>query len=251
MLDVRNLHASYGDVAVLHDVNLHVDEGEIIAIVGSNGAGKTTLMRALSGLMTRSRRMSATGTVVLDGEDISRLIASRRLRRGMALVPEGRQVWPELSVEDNLLLGGFTRRRESTVVAEQLDYVLTTFPRLRERLQQDAGTLSGGEQQMLAIGRALVSRPRLMLFDEPSMGLAPVIVDQILSSITQLRDGGTTVVLVEQMVNLALEIADRGYVLERGHVVISGPAAELTANEQVRAAYLGVTSTTYESDTDD
>ncbi|HHW82528.1 MAG TPA: ABC transporter ATP-binding protein [Actinomycetales bacterium] len=248
MLEVKNLHASYGDVAVLHDVNLHVEAGEIIAVVGSNGAGKTTLMRALSGLMTNSRRMSSTGTVLLDGEDVSRRAASERLRRGLALVPEGRQVWPELPVKDNLLLGGFTRRRESTVVEEQLDFVLSTFPRLGERLGQDAGTLSGGEQQMLAIGRALMSRPKLMLFDEPSMGLAPVIVDLILPSIAKLRDTGTTVVLVEQMVNLALEIADRGYVLERGHVVVSGTPAELTANDKVRAAYLGVTSETFESD---
>lgn len=250
MFEVEGLSAAYGHIRVLHDVTLHVDEGEIVAVVGSNGAGKTTLMRALSGLMTRSRRMSSSGTVRLADDDLSRLPASERLRRGLVLVPEGRQVWPELSVEDNLRLGGFSRRRDRSAVSDGLATVVDMFPRLGERLAQDAGTLSGGEQQMLAIGRALMSRPRLVLFDEPSMGLAPVIVDQIMESIVALRDRGTTVLLVEQMVNLALEIADRGYVLERGHVVTSGTAAELTVDEKVRAAYLGVTSTTFHEDDD-
>lgn len=245
MLQTQNLSASYGDVNVLHDIGFEVKKGEIVAVVGSNGAGKTTLMRAVSGLMTRSKSMSASGAIHFEGEDISRLPAAGRLRRGLALVPEGRQIWPELSVKDNLILGAFSRRRDSEGVEQSLRFALEMFPRLGERLTQLGGTLSGGEQQMLAIGRALMSQPKLVLFDEPSMGLAPVIVDEILESIVRLRQAGTTIVLVEQMVNLALEIADRGFVLERGHVVTSGTSRELEQDEKVRSAYLGVTGTTF------
>lgn len=240
MLEIRNLSASYGSVQVLHDIDMHVEAGEVVAIVGSNGAGKTTLMRAAAGLMTKSRRQSSRGSVVFQGQDVSSLPAAARMRRGLALVPEGRQVWPHLTVRDNLVLGAFSRRKESRWTEDRLEEAVEMFPRLGERLSQLAGTLSGGEQQMLAIGRVLMSGPELVLFDEPSMGLAPVIVDQILDSISSLRDNGTTVVLVEQMINLALQIADRGYVFERGHVAISGTSRELETDERVRSAYLGV-----------
>lgn len=240
MLEVKGLTASYGAVQVLHGIDLKVAKGEIVAIVGSNGAGKSTLMRAISGLMTRSRRSSSRGLVEFRGVDISTLPASDRLRQGLALVPEGRQVWPELSVRDNLMLGGFSQRKNTQQLDERLAAAIKMFPRLGERLNQEAGTLSGGEQQMLAIGRVLMSEPSLVLFDEPSMGLAPVIVDQILESIDTLRTAGTTIVLVEQMMNLALQIADRGYVLERGHIVVTGSSKELENDERIRAAYLGV-----------
>lgn len=248
MLEVKDLQASYGPVKVLHGIDLTVARGEIVAVVGANGAGKSTLMRSIAGLMTKSRRASASGQISLEGVDLGGTAAAGRLRKGIALVPEGRQVWPELSVRDNLLLGGFARRSDKVALAKSLDHVIEMFPRLGERVNQDAGTLSGGEQQMLAIGRALMSGPRVILFDEPSMGLAPVIVDQILESITRLRETGTTIVLVEQMVNLALEIADRGYVLERGRVVLSGTPDELRFDDRVRAAYLGGGTEPDESD---
>lgn len=246
MLKVTDLRANYGAVNVLHGLNLHVNKGEIVALVGSNGAGKTTLMRALAGLMTGSRRSSSSGAIIFEDKDISALPASNRLKLGLGLVPEGRQVWPELTVEDNLLLGGFISRRDQATLTKRLDEAVSMFPRLGERLKQYAGTLSGGEQQMLAIGRVLMSDPKLILFDEPSMGLAPVIVDQILESINSLRSTGRTVILVEQMINLALEIADRGYVLERGNIVVSGTSEELEKDERIQSAYLGVSSVPFD-----
>ena len=241
MLKVSDLSAAYRGVRVLHNIDLDVQEREIVTVIGSNGAGKTTLMNAVSGLMTSSRQRSAHGRVKLKGKDISRLPSSKRLKAGLALVPEGRHVWPELSVSDNLRLGAFTRRNERER-AKQYSFVMELFPRLQERLQQEAGTLSGGEQQMLAIGRALMANSDIILLDEPSTGLSPAIIDEVLESIVKIRDKGKTVLLVEQMVNLALRIADRGYVLERGRIVSSGTSDQLRADPNVKAAYLGVSS---------
>lgn len=241
MLETHGVSATYGGVQVLHDIDMTVGRGEIVAIVGANGAGKTTLMRSLAGLMSRSRGAGTSGAVICAGEDISALPAAARLRRGLCLVPEGRELWPELTVRDHLQLGAFSRRgkEQRREFDARFEEVIELFPRVGERLNQPAGTLSGGEQQMVAIARALMSSPQLLLCDEPSMGLAPVVVDHILAAIRSLQQRGLTIVLVEQMVNLALEIADRAYVLERGRMVISGSSAEIRADARVREAYLG------------
>jgi branched-chain amino acid transport system ATP-binding protein len=233
MLKVDNLTSRYDRVEALHGVSFEVATGEIVTVIGNNGAGKTTLMRAISGVQP-----VAHGRIEFDGAAIERMPAHVRVARGIAQVPEGRQVFAPLSVEDNLRLGAF-RRRDSQIAGD-LDRVYALFPALAERRHRLAGGLSGGQQQMLAIGRALMSRPRLLLLDEPSMGLAPILVDQILDTLVALRRDGLTLVLVEQNVTAALAIADRGYVLETGRIVLSGRASALANDPRVRETYLGV-----------
>ena len=234
LLEVTDLATHYGPIQAIHSVSLEVFPGELVAIVGANGAGKTTLLRTLSGVQPASG-----GTIRFDGEEITRLAAHRIVTRGICQVPEGRQVFAPLSVADNLKLGGYSQRKDAAWVAAKIDEVYALFPILHEKRAQLAGNLSGGQQQMLAIGRALLGRPRLLLLDEPSMGLAPLLVEEIFRVVRELHEAGTTVLLVEQNANAALQIADRGYVLETGKVVTSAPAAELLEDETVRKAYLG------------
>jgi len=238
MLVVEDLHAGYGLSEVLHGTSLQVKAGTVVALIGANGAGKTTTMRAISGLVRPSK-----GNVLLDGKPLQDLPASRIARLALAHSPEGRKVFGPLSVEDNLLLGAYRRlprffgfRGEA---AGDLDRVYGLFPRLRERKRQAAGTLSGGEQQMLAIGRALMARPKVMLLDEPSMGLAPVIVQEVFRTIGRLKQEGMTMLLVEQFAKTALEVADYVYVMEQGRIAVEGTAAQLHKDERVLAAYLG------------
>jgi branched-chain amino acid transport system ATP-binding protein len=233
MLEVADLRSGYGRIEVLKGVSLSVGAGEIVALVGSNGAGKTTLLRALSGVQP-----VWSGEVRLKGEPIGRTPPHRRVAAGMAHVPEGRQVFAPLTVEDNLRLGAFTRRDGQA--GAELDRVYAMFPVLAEKRRQAAGGLSGGQQQMLAIGRALMARPSLLLLDEPSMGLAPLLVDQILEAVKALKDDGVTVLLVEQNAVAALGIADRGYVLETGSIAHTGTGAALLTDPKVQAAYLGL-----------
>jgi branched-chain amino acid transport system ATP-binding protein len=233
VLAVENLSSRYGRVEVLHGISLHVEQGEIVCLIGSNGAGKTTLLRAISGVQT-----IAAGSITFDGRDISGAAPHARVSFGIAQVPEGRQIFGPLSVEDNLRLGAWTR--SDSDIGSDLETVFEMFPVLRQMRAAAAGSLSGGQQQMLAIGRALMSRPKLLLLDEPSMGLAPILVQQILDAIAGLRDRGTTVLLVEQNVTAALAIADRAYVLETGRIALVGTAGELTHDERVRSAYLGI-----------
>jgi branched-chain amino acid transport system ATP-binding protein len=233
MLEIRALESHYGRIPALRGIDLRVAEGELVALVGANGAGKTTLLRALSGV----QRVSA-GQVVFCGEDITRAPSDRRVRLGIVQVPEGRLVFATLSVEDNLRLGGYTRTRTESESA--LERVYAMFPALKGRRRQAAGTLSGGQQQMLAIGRAMMAQPRLLLLDEPSMGLAPRLVEEIFATIAALKASGTTIFLVDQNANAALSAADRGYVLETGRIVHSGAGARLLEDEQVQQAYLGL-----------
>ena len=237
MLSVENLTSGYGRIEVLHGISLEVRKGEIVTLVGANGAGKTTLLRAISGVQPVTG-----GRVVFGGQPIDDCPAHRRVARGIAQVPEGRQLFAPLSVEDNLKLGGWTRRfsHQRSRVTGELDHVYTLFPMLAELRATQAGKLSGGQQQMLAIGRALMAAPRLLLLDEPSMGLAPILVDQILHVIGDLKRAGITILLVEQNARAALAIADRGYVVETGRISASGSAAALMADSRVQAAYLGV-----------
>jgi branched-chain amino acid transport system ATP-binding protein len=236
MLRVTSLHAGYGGVEVLKGVSLHVDEGEIVAIVGANGAGKSTLLNAVAGLVR-----PWSGSVTLGGRDLAGRPAEEVTAAGCALVPEGRQIFPDLAVRDNLLLGAWLRvRREGRrAIEREIDAVEALFPVLAERRAQAAGTLSGGEQQMLAIGRALMAKPALLLLDEPSIGLAPLVVRGIFATVADLRAQGRTIMLVEQNARAALAVADRGYVMETGQVVLEGTAAELAANRDVQRAYLG------------
>jgi branched-chain amino acid transport system ATP-binding protein len=231
LLRIEDLEAGYGAIAALRGVTLEVRAGEIVTLIGSNGAGKSTLLRSVSGLV-RPRR----GRILLDGEDIGSARPDQIVRLGVCHVPEGRRIFANLSVLENLQMGGYVRRGSSV---ETLEQVLSLFPRLRERLKQAGGTLSGGEQQMLAIGRALMAQPRLLLLDEPSLGLAPRLVQQIFEIIQTIHAAGTTVVLVEQNAHQALRIASRAYVLETGSLVLEGSAAELAADPRVRRAYLG------------
>lgn len=233
MLSVENLHSGYGRIQALHGVSLRVEPGEIVTLVGANGAGKTTLLRAISGVQPISR-----GTIDFEGKTIKATSSHARVALGIVQVPEGRQLFGPLSVHDNLMLGAWTRR--SADLQSDLQRVYAMFPMLASLRANPAGALSGGQQQMLAIGRALMAKPRLLLLDEPSMGLAPILVDQILSSIVALKREGITVLLVEQNANAALAISDRGYVIETGRVTAAGAARELLANDQVRAAYLGL-----------
>lgn len=234
MLKVSNLWAGYDEVSVLHDVTLEVHPGEVVALVGANGAGKSTMMRCLAGLLKPTG-----GSIQFLGEEIGGLPAAQVVARGLAYVPEGRRLFGKLSVRENLLLGAYLERRDHRV-AEQLGMVLSLFPRLKERLTQTAETMSGGEQQMLAIARGLMSMPKMILVDEMSLGLMPSLVEKVMEAVQDIRRAGVTVLLVEQMVQEALEIADRGYVLQSGQIALSGSAAELLANPEVRRAYLGL-----------
>jgi branched-chain amino acid transport system ATP-binding protein len=238
LLRVEDLHAGYGTAEVLTGVSLEVKAGTVVAIIGANGAGKTTTMRAISGMLKPSQ-----GRVMIAGKPVEGLPASRIARLGLAHSPEGRRVFGPLSVEDNLLLGAYNQLPRffgfRGKAAGDLERIYSIFPRLKERSGQQAGTLSGGEQQMLAIGRALMSRPKIMLLDEPSMGLAPVIVQEVFATIRRLKAEGITLLLVEQFAKSALEVADYAYVMERGRIVVAGTPAELRRDERVLAAYLG------------
>jgi branched-chain amino acid transport system ATP-binding protein len=233
VLSVKNLKCRYGRIEVLHGISFDVREGEIVTLVGSNGAGKTTLLRAISGVQP-----ATAGAIIFAGSPIMHLRPHRRVGLGISQVPEGRQVFSSLEVVDNLRLGAVSRRDDA--VARDLDGIFAMFPVLAEKKNERAGTLSGGQQQMLAIGRALMARPKLILLDEPSMGLAPQLVEQIFQVIADFRRRGLTVLLVEQNANAALAIADRGYVLETGRITISARGQELLSDPRVRAAYLGV-----------
>ena len=233
MLEVRNLRSAYGRIEVLKGVSLTVAAGEVVALIGSNGAGKTTLLRALSGVQPIT-----AGEIEFLGTRIERSAPHARVKRGIVQSPEGRQVFGPLTVEDNLRLGGYLRRDDA--IERDRDRIFTTFPILHEKRAQLAGGLSGGQQQMLAIGRALMGKPKLLLLDEPSLGLSPLLVDQILAAIVSLRAEGITILLVEQNASAALAISDRGYVIETGHIVLTDRAAALMSNPQVKDAYLGV-----------
>ncbi|MBP7566363.1 MAG: ABC transporter ATP-binding protein [Burkholderiaceae bacterium] len=234
MLRVRGLHAGYGRAEVLHGIDLEAAPGSVITVIGPNGAGKSTLLNALMGVLP------ARGTIEFNGQDIGRLSLEERVMLGIALVPEKRELFGSMTVGDNLELGGFRQMRAGNRQWRQrLDDVFTLFPRLKERREQQAGTLSGGERQMLAVGRALMSRPSLLMLDEPSLGLAPLVVKEIFRTIDALRQTGVTILLVEQNARAALEVADQGYVLEMGEVGVSGPAAQLAHDPRVIDTYLG------------
>ena len=234
LLDARSLEIAYGDVAACRDISFHVDEGEIVALIGANGAGKSTTLRAVAGAM-----LARAGRIEFGGTDVTRLPSHARSLLGIALVPEGRRVFPYLSVRENLEMGGFKFRKDKHKVQALIDRAMGWFPRLRERAEQRAGTLSGGEQQMLALGRAMMSEPRLLCMDEPSLGLAPLVVQEIFKTIREINRAGTSVLLVEQNARYALETASRGYVLQTGSVLTSGSCEALKNDERVREAYLG------------
>lgn len=237
MLRVRNLKCYYGKIRAINGVSLSVRPGELIALIGANGAGKSTLLQAVCGLISQWE-----GEIELEKRSLRGLKAPTIVERGLSLVPEGRLLFPPMSVLDNLRLGAYLRyrrREQRALIAEDLERVMALFPVLQERATQPAGTLSGGEQQMLAIGRALMARPRLLLLDEPSMGLAPFLVRLILDTLVQLKQEGMTILLIEQNARAALQIADRGYVLENGQIVLEGSAADLLADQDVKRAYLG------------
>jgi branched-chain amino acid transport system ATP-binding protein len=234
VFEVKDIDVFYGDAQALYGLSLEVRQGEVVTLVGANGAGKTTTLRAISGL-----RPVARGDIVFEGSSLVGVPAHRRAELGIALVPEGRELWPQLTVRENLELGAYgkaARRR----LSESLERVYELFPHIRERSRQVAGSMSGGEQQMVAIARALMTRPRLLMFDEPSLGLAPVVVSQVFESIRRLHAEGLTILLVEQNLKKALEMADRGYVVETGSISMEGAAADLLADPAIRSAYLGV-----------
>ena len=234
LLQVKNIHSYYGNIHALHGISLDVHAGEIVTLIGSNGAGKSTTIRSISGIMHPRE-----GEIFLDGQPIHHVPAHDLVARGIAQSPEGRRIFPRLTVVDNLHMGAFLRR-DKAAIQQDLESVFVLFPRLKERVKQYAGTLSGGEQQMLAMGRALMARPRLLLLDEPSMGLAPVLVDQIFEIIVRInKEQGTTIQLVEQNALMALEVAARGYVLQSGTIVLADTGAALLKNETVRKVYLG------------
>ena len=232
MLSVYNINVWYGAIHAIKNVSFEVNDGEVVALIGANGAGKSTTLKTLSGLL-RSR----SGSIKFMGEDIMHVPAERIVERGLVHVPEGRRIFQQMTVEENLDMGAYTQPREG--VAENMERVYDQFPRLKERRRQVAGTLSGGEQQMLAIGRALMTNPKLLMLDEPSMGLAPILVEQIFDIIRELHAAGTTILLVEQNAQAALSVADRAYVLETGRITLSGTGKELMASDAVRKAYLG------------
>ncbi len=234
MLEVHDIHTYYGNIHALKGISLTVEKGEIVTLIGSNGAGKTTTLRSICGLQKPRQ-----GNILLEGEDISPFKAHEVVSKGVAMVPEGRGIFARLTVAENLDLGAYTRR-DRTGIQQDLERVYTIFPRLKERERQVAGTLSGGEQQMLATGRALMTRPRLLLMDEPSMGLAPVLVEAIFDVIKVINQEGTTILLVEQNALMALSIANRGYVIQTGQIVLQDTAANLKSNEMVQKAYLGM-----------
>ena len=234
MLEVRGIDVLYGDSQALHQLSLQVREGEVVTLVGSNGAGKTTTLRAISGLLPVAR-----GDIVFEGRPLLALPPHRRAELGIAAVPEGRELWPQLTVRENLELGAYGKAARRHL-DDSLERVHALFPRIEERSRQLAGSMSGGEQQMVAIARALMSRPRLVMLDEPSLGLAPVVVRQVFGIIRRLREEGLTILLVEQSLKQALEVADRGYVVETGRIAMEGPAGELLDDPAIRSAYLGV-----------
>ena len=234
LLEIRDMSVHYGRIQALEGISLSVEEGQVVTLIGANGAGKTTTMRAIAGLLDLS-----DGAVVFEDEDISRLKGHRRVQKGISLAPEGRGIFPAMTVRENLDMGAYARKDRSEV-KQDLDRVFDLFPRVKERLDQKGGTMSGGEQQMLAIGRALMSRPRVLLLDEPSMGLAPQFIRQVFRIIKEVNEQGTTVLLVEQNANQALAIADRAYVLETGVITHTGTGKELLSNPAIKEAYLGV-----------
>ncbi len=233
MLEIKELEVYYGVIQAIKGISFTVNEGEVIALIGANGAGKTTTLQTITGMIT-----PAAGEILFEGTDIAKIPGHKIVSMGMAHVPEGRRVFAELSVYENLKLGAYTRK-DKNEVAETLERVYRSFPRLKERKNQLAGTLSGGEQQMLAMGRALMSKPKIVLMDEPSMGLSPILVEEIFNIIREISAGGTTVLLVEQNAKKALAIADRAYVLETGKIVLSGDAEEMLNNDSIKKAYLG------------
>ena len=232
ILKVENMNVYYGAIHAIKGISFHVDQGEVVTLIGANGAGKSTTLQTVSGLL-RSR----TGSIQFCGENISNVPSHKIVEKGLAQVPEGRRIFLQMSVEENLEMGAYTQ--SSSGVEADLEKVYVQFPRLKERRRQIAGTLSGGEQQMLAIGRALMSHPKLLMLDEPSMGLAPILVEQIFDIIRQLHEDGTTILLVEQNAQMALSVADRAYVMETGKITLSGTGAELAASDEVKKAYLG------------
>lgn len=234
MLSVKNINVYYGSIHAIKDVSFHVNEGEIVTLIGANGAGKTTTMHAISGLLKLQ-----SGEIDYCGQTISKMEAHKIIRLGLAQVPEGRRVFSGLTVQQNLQMGAYTRRDGKEAIQNDFDMVFDLLPRLKERRNQPAGTLSGGEQQMLAVGRALMSKPKLLMLDEPSLGLAPIVVREIFDIIRTVNQQGITVLLNEQNANMALKVADYAYVLETGTLTLSGTGAELLTNEQVKAAYLG------------
>jgi len=234
ILEIKDLELAYGQVAVCRDISLRLDRGEIVALIGANGAGKSTTLRAIAGVLP-----PRIGTITFSGRDVTAMPSYERSKLGIALVPEGRRVFPFLTVRENLELGGFNVRNAATKIRQRLDGVFAMFPRLSERSGQNAGTLSGGEQQMLALGRAMMSEPQLLCLDEPSLGLAPIVVQDIFQKIRAINAAGTSVLLVEQNARHAFETATRGFVLQTGSVIASGPCTELKANPRVQEAYLG------------
>lgn len=232
LLRVENLHVHYGSIHAIKDISFEVNEGEIVTLIGANGAGKSTALNTVAGLMR-----ATSGGITFEDGDITGTPAHKILEKGMALCPEGRRIFLEMSVQENLEMGGFTR--PSSEIADSIEGVYDRFPRLKERYKQRAGTLSGGEQQMLAMGRALMSKPKLLMLDEPSMGLAPLLVEQIFDIIRELHKAGATILLVEQNAQMALEVADRAYVLETGSITLSGSGHELLESDAIKKAYLG------------
>ena len=233
LLEIEDMHSYYGHIHALQGISLTVEEGEVVTLIGSNGAGKTTTLRSIHGILPPRR-----GRIIFDGEEIQGTPAHELIGKGIAQSPEGRKIFRRMTVLENLEMGAY-HRSDSSEVRQDMERVFDLFPRLKERTKQEAGTMSGGEQQMLAIGRALMSRPRLLLLDEPSMGLAPVLVERIFKTVREINQQGTTILLVEQNANVALEIATRGYVLETGEIVTSASAEELREDPTVREAYLG------------
>lgn len=234
MLNVKDLNVSYGAIHAIHDISLEVKEGEIVSLIGANGAGKTTTLHTITGL-----KKATSGSVTFEGVNLLTTNPSKIIQLGMAHVPEGRRIFSQMTVQENLEMGAFIVN-DKAQIAEDIENVYKHFPRLKERFRQAGGTLSGGEQQMLAIGRAMMSRPKIMLMDEPSMGLSPLLVKEIFNIILELNQSGMTILLVEQNAKMALSIAHRAYVLETGHVVMSGNAAEMMEDDKVRKAYLGM-----------
>ena len=233
MLEIKDLHVSYGGIKALRGIDIKVPDGKIVTLIGANGAGKSTMLRTISGLVK-----AESGSITLDGKEILGLSINKICAEGIALSPEGRRVFSDLTVEENIKIGAYLRKNKSEI-KNDMDWVYSLFPRLKERSWQFAGTLSGGEQQMLAVARALMSKPKVLMLDEPSLGLAPLIVQQIFEIIRQINKDGVTVLLIEQNANMALKVADYGYVLETGSIVLEGTGEELLSNESVREAYLG------------
>lgn len=234
MLELRDIHAAYGKFACLHGISMHIEKGEAIAVIGANGAGKTSLLRVISGMLP-----ATSGQMTMEGTDLRRLLPHRIIETGIAHVPENRRLFPQLTVEENLRMGSFPRAARAHF-HERLDYVYDLFPRMKERRHQAAGTMSGGEQQMCAIGRALMSHPKLILLDEPSTGLAPVVVQQVFEFVRRISAEGYTVLIVEQNVKQVLRVVDRAYLIETGRIEASGTAAEMMESDAVRQSYMGV-----------